>query len=253
MIQTIDQSNESNKESLTAEATIAGNIAEFDAAARLVRQAGVDDDGNQCYIAPNPRASGASSTDKNYVDNLRATLEDGLLRGRCAIHPCTNPTLPLFRKCNGQWCDNYVHRSCAFKKKSLQFGELGSVDEKVYCRRECKPLHGGRRVGQISTRKPPPQPAAATTPATTTDESCTSTTDTTTIITTKVREERGGKVYGHCSIVGCTYPEQELNRHHCSNCGGDTHNLCAQNNNLCDDDREHLMYCSMICKQTKQK
>lgn len=77
-------------------------------------------------------------------------------------------------------------------------------------------------------------------------------TTTTTTTTARVREERDGKVFGHCSIVGCTYPEQELNRHHCSNCRAETHNLCAQNNNLCDDDREHLMYCSLTCKQAKQ-
>ena len=251
----IAQLNPSDEERAAAAAMIAANVSQFEQASRAVRRAGVDDDGNPFYLAPNTQASTTSSTDPSYVENLRATLNDGVHRGRCSINPCFNAGLPLHRKCDGMYCNNYVHRTCASGKKGLYFGSLGDENERVYCRRDCKPLQGSKRVGYVvgtdsSKRKEPP--VDSTTAAAAAAASETEVTPATTTITmTRVREEKGGQVFGHCSIVGCKYPEQELNRHHCSNCGAETHNLCAQDNNLCDDDREHLMYCSMICKQTK--
>ena len=77
-----------------AEARIEENLCELDRATKKVRLAGGDDDGNNLFFAPNQRASGASNTDPDFADNLRATLEDGILRGRCWVHPCTHPSLP---------------------------------------------------------------------------------------------------------------------------------------------------------------
>jgi hypothetical protein len=227
-----------------ARAMMAANLSELDRGARNVRRAGTDDDGINFFVAPTTGARAASSTDANYVETVRATLEDGISRGRCSVNPCTNPTLPLHRKCDGKHCSKFVHRACAFKKTGvlLMFGTLGDADERVYGCRDCKPLQGSRRVGQL--KAPPP---ASVTTAMTADV-----TPPPPPPPTRVREERGGKFFGHCSIIGCSYPEQQVDRHHCSKCGAETHNLCAQNNNLCDDDREHLMYCSTTCKQYKQ-
>ena len=208
-------------------------------------------------MAPNTRASAASSTDPDYVETVRATLADGVLRGRCWVNPCKHPTLPLRRKCDGKFCKKYVHRSCASQKTGvlLHFGTLGESDERVYCSRGCKPLQGSRRVGYASgtgqLKEPPPSATTLPTESAMTAGVTAPPPPPPPPPSNRIREERGGKIYGHCSIIGCIYPEQELNRHHCSKCGAETHNLCAQNNNLCDDDREYLMYCSTKCKQNK--
>ena len=254
-----------DEERQAADAMMAAGIAEFEEAALNTRRAGVDDDGNQLYVAPNVGASAASANEKNYEQSLRETLlGDGFLRGHCAINPCRNPDLPLIRRCDGERCKKYVHHSCASLRPGLQFGELGTENERVYCRRMCKPLVGWRRVGNATPGqlKDPPAYSIATGPTVATTINEQMTTGATTITTggggntstgmDRIRVERDGKVYGHCSIDNCECPEQELNRHHCSNCGKDTHSLCAQKNNLSDDDREYLMYCSINCKNAKK-
>ena len=60
---------------------------------------------------------------------------------------------------------------------------------------------------------------------------------------------KNGKIVGHCCIIGCTCSELELN-HRCYRCRAVVHNLCAQDNHLCDDENEVILYCSTKCKQT---
>jgi len=53
-----------------------------------------------------------------------------------------------------------------------------------------------------------------------------------------------------CPIPGCKWP-QNVPDHRCyrRTCGNLVHNLCAQTNDLCDDDNELNMYCSVNCKR----
>jgi hypothetical protein len=52
-----------------------------------------------------------------------------------------------------------------------------------------------------------------------------------------------------CAIEGCTVGAVQHADHKCYNqCGRVFHNMCAQMNDLCDNDNELNMYCSMDCK-----
>jgi murein DD-endopeptidase MepM/ murein hydrolase activator NlpD len=56
-----------------------------------------------------------------------------------------------------------------------------------------------------------------------------------------------------CAIKGCTFGTVIQASHKCYNkCGRLFHNLCAQVNDLCDDDNELDMYCSIECKRSKK-
>jgi hypothetical protein len=56
-----------------------------------------------------------------------------------------------------------------------------------------------------------------------------------------------------CAIKGCNFGTRLQADHKCYNkCGRVFHNLCAQANNLCDNDNELDMYCSMECKRSKK-
>jgi hypothetical protein len=56
-----------------------------------------------------------------------------------------------------------------------------------------------------------------------------------------------------CAIKGCTFENELQASHKCYNkCGRVFHNLCAQMNDLCDNDNELDMYCSMECKRSKK-
>lgn len=59
-----------------------------------------------------------------------------------------------------------------------------------------------------------------------------------------------GPSVGTCPIPGCTWTTLMAN-HPCyrAGCTKYVHNLCAQSSNLCDDDNELNMYCSVQCKQ----
>ncbi len=53
----------------------------------------------------------------------------------------------------------------------------------------------------------------------------------------------------NCAIKGCTFGTALNADHKCYNkCGRVFHNLCAQMNDLCDNDNKLDMYCSMECK-----
>jgi hypothetical protein len=53
-----------------------------------------------------------------------------------------------------------------------------------------------------------------------------------------------------CAIQGCTFGTVIQADHKCYNkCGRVLHNMCAQNNDMCDDDNELHMYRSMECKK----
>ena len=57
----------------------------------------------------------------------------------------------------------------------------------------------------------------------------------------------------NCAIEGCTFGTALKADHKCYNkCGRVFHNLCAQGKDLCDDDNELDMYCSMECKRSKR-
>jgi hypothetical protein len=56
-----------------------------------------------------------------------------------------------------------------------------------------------------------------------------------------------------CAIKGCTFGTVLHANHKCYNkCGRVFHNLCAQMNDLCDNDNELDMYCSMEYKRSKE-
>mgnify|MGYP000040307265 CR=1 FL=1 len=57
-----------------------------------------------------------------------------------------------------------------------------------------------------------------------------------------------------CAIQGCTFGGSPMQADHkCHNkCGRVFHNLCAQMKDLCDDDNELDMCCSMECKRSKK-
>jgi hypothetical protein len=56
-----------------------------------------------------------------------------------------------------------------------------------------------------------------------------------------------------CAIKGCNFGTRLQADHKCYNkCGRVFHNLCAQMNDLCDNDNELDMYCSMECKRSKK-
>ena len=119
-----------------AETMIPAEFHQQDIAACSVRRAAVDNHGNQCCGAPNPQASAASSTDQNYAENVRATLDDGIFRGHCSVIPCILAYAPLYKKCNWELCDKYVHCSCQGQKNpNLLVGDLGAENERVYCSR----------------------------------------------------------------------------------------------------------------------
>ena len=59
-------------------------------------------------------------------------------------------------------------------------------------------------------------------------------------------DERG-RIYGHCCIDGCVFPQFQLN-HHCKVCENPVHNLCAQRSMLVLEENELTMYCSTHCK-----
>jgi hypothetical protein len=53
-----------------------------------------------------------------------------------------------------------------------------------------------------------------------------------------------------CAIKGCTFGTVVHSDHKCCNqCGRVFYNMFAQMNNLCDDDHELNMCCSMECKR----
>ena len=124
-------------------------------------------------------------------------------------------------------------------------------------------LAPGTPPGNTSIRKAfnirPKHTGQTTTSAKTTTSGNTSTTiataTTTNAITaaathpvTRLWEERNGKFCGPCCIIGCTFPQLELN-HHCCICRNKVHNLCVQANELYDpEDKLNKMYCSSRCR-----
>ncbi len=54
-----------------------------------------------------------------------------------------------------------------------------------------------------------------------------------------------------CPIPHCD-DKKNMPTHPCRNCGAKVHNLCAQRERLCSDQNELSMYCSILCKQSKE-
>jgi hypothetical protein len=154
----------------------------------------------------------------------------------------------------------FVHHSTGFRPN---YGDSSNIGRQQYAAQVLDSALGAEPAATPARRKKPPQQTTARrkkppqqttarqkkppqtarqkkpTPRTaepTTNELPTSTTKPTT-----------------CAIKGCTFGTALKADHKCYNkCGRVVHNLCAQANNLCDEDNELDMYCSIECKRSKK-